>query len=149
MQMNVCNSVIQTIEHVRNKIQKRKKYVQMSIGCVCVFMHAVYISYGIQMNLLAYSKKIERYASDRHFIITCFDDDCILNDWLTDWFVNCATFRHANNLQRQTTNDHKIFISPVFVSFRECVSELSQLVHTEHIFSISLECAKNNNNQNI
>lgn len=56
---------------------------------------------------------------DRYFIITCFDDDCMLNewltDWLTDWFVNCATFRHANNLQRQTTHDHKIFISPIFV----------------------------------
>lgn len=69
-----------------------------------------------------------------------------MTDWLADWFANCATFRHANNLQRQTTHDHKIFISPIFV-FNLCVfvceqERISALVHTKHIFSISLECEK-------
>lgn len=121
----MCNSVIWTVERecaLRSKNSKKKTHVWMSIAWLCT-QHSVPISsYSNESSSTNNEnrKVCERVCErDRYFIITCFDDDCMLNewltDWLTDWFVNCATFRHANNLQRQTTHDHKIFISPIFV----------------------------------
>lgn len=115
-------------------------------------IHSIPISYGIQMNLLAQInenwKVCERVCERRSLLYYHMLWWWLYADWLTDWFVNCATFRHANNLRRQTTHDHKIFISPIFVFnlwVFVCMRErerISALVHTKHIFSISLECEK-------
>lgn len=125
IQMYMCNSVIWTVERECTAQQKFKE------KNTCVNVHRMALYTTQRTHIIWYSnessstnnenrKVCERVCErDRYFIITCFDDDCMLNewltDWLTDWFVNCATFRHANNLQRQTTHDHKIFISPIFV----------------------------------
>lgn len=68
---------------------------------------------GIQMKI---NRKVcEQYigerVSDRYFIITCFNDDCVLVCVLTDWLaITTPLFRHGNKSQRQNSSqDHKTF----------------------------------------
>lgn len=115
-------------------------------------LYTAYVSYGIQMNLLAQIMKIERYANvcavvSASAIATLLSHAlmmivCWMNDWLTGLLTAplLGTPTIYNDKQRTTTrfSFHSFSFSiDVYKRERE---RISAPVHTKHIFSISLEC---------